>query len=256
MTCAGYLIMGIIKITVAYDGTNYHGFQEQRGSGFQTIQGLLEETLSLIAKTPLRIVGAGRTDAGVHARGQVISFPGEYWPVPLERTVYALNAMLPEDVKAVEAVAAPEGFHARFSALAKTYRYIIYNGKWPSPFHRLYSYHVPYRLDLASMRKAAVYLEGEHDFSAFRALGTPVKSTVRLMHHIQIEEREGCVHISMRANGFLYHMARLIAGALLRVGLSKLAPDETPKILASGDSLLGGPALPARGLCLEEVEYE
>jgi len=238
-----------------YDGTNYHGFQEQRGSGFQTIQSVLEETLSLIAKAPLSIVGAGRTDAGVHARGQVISFPGQHWPVPIERTVYALNAILPEDVKAVAAREMPEGFHARFSAVAKTYKYTIYNGQWPSPLRRLYSYHVPHRLDLDKMRQAAAFLEGEHDFSAFRALGTPVKSTVRLMHRIVLAQKGECIHISMRANGFLYHMARLLTGTLLRVGLGKLNPDETPKILTSGNSLLGGPALPARGLCLEEVEY-
>ncbi|MCL2766266.1 MAG: tRNA pseudouridine(38-40) synthase TruA [Peptococcaceae bacterium] len=248
--------MVIIKVTIEYDGTCYHGFQEQRGTEYQTVQGVLEDCASRLAKSPIRIAGAGRTDAGVHARGQVISFPANSWPVPLERTVYALNSLLPDDIKAVEAVAKPEGFHARFSAVAKTYRYTIYNGKWPSPLLRLYSYHVPHSLDLDNMRKAAAALTGEHDFSAFRALGTPVKTTVRMMHQIRVSESGGFVHISMRANGFLYHMARLLAGTMLRVGIGKLPAADIAGILASGDSLLSGPALPARGLCLEEVEYK
>lgn len=247
--------MSVVKITVSYDGTNYHGFQEQRGAGFQTIQSALEDCISRLAKTTIRVAGAGRTDAGVHARGQVISFPQWNWPVPLERTAYALNSLLPEDIKAVEAEEQPDGFHARFSAVAKTYRYTIYNGKWPAPLHRLYSYHVPYSLDLNNMRKAAAFLEGEHDFSAFRAMGTPVKSTVRQMYNIQVIDQGGCIHITMRASGFLYHMARLLAGSLLKAGLKKLTAEEVSGILISGNSLLAGPALPARGLCLEEVEY-
>jgi len=244
-----------IKVTIAYDGTNYHGFQEQRGTRFQTVQGVLEDRLYRLAERPVQVIGAGRTDAGVHARGQVINFAAGDWPVPVERVAYALNSLLPRDIVAIDAEEVPETFHARFSAIAKTYRYTIYNGKWHSPFHRLYSYHVPKRLDLSAMREAAGYLEGRHDFSAFRALGAPVKTTVRTLYQAQVAGEGDLVYIVLRAEGFLYHMARMITGTLLRVGLGKLPASEVAGILASRDSLKGGPTAPARGLCLEKVEY-
>jgi len=244
-----------IKVTIAYDGTNYHGFQEQRGTRFQTVQGVLEERLSQLAQRPVQVSGAGRTDAGVHARGQVISFAADGWPVPAERTAYALNSLLPRDIVALDAEEVPVSFHARFSAIAKTYRYTVYHGKWHSPFHRLYSYHVPKQLDFNAMREAAGYLEGRHDFSAFRALGTPVKTTVRTLYQARVASEGDLVYIILRADGFLYHMARMISGTLLRVGLGKLAAGEVAGILASLDSMKGGPTLPARGLCLEKVEY-
>lgn len=247
--------MSNIKITIAYDGTNYHGFQEQRGTRFRTVQGVLEEKLSRLAKMPLKIFGAGRTDAGVHARGQVIHFAAAAWPVPVERTVYAVNSLLPRDIVALRAETVPAKFHARFSAMAKTYCYTFYKGKWPSPFHRLYSYHVPGRLELDKMQEAASFLEGRHDFSSFRALGTPVKTTVRSLYQARIVSEGDFVRILLRAEGFLYHMARMIAGTLWRVGLGKLPAAELPAILASCDSLQGGPTMPARGLCLESVEY-
>lgn len=244
-----------IKVTIAYDGTNYHGFQEQRGTSMRTVQGVLEERLSRLAKKPIQIIGAGRTDAGVHARGQVINFRSGDWPVPVERTVYALNSLLPRDIAALDAEEVPDTFHARFSTVAKTYRYTIYNGKWPSPFCRLYSYHIPARLDIKSMREAAGYLEGKHDFSAFRALGTAVKTTIRRLYRAQVSREGDFVYIMLCADGFLYHMARMLTGTLLRVGMGKLPADEVAAILASRDSLQGGPALPARGLCLETVRY-
>lgn len=244
-----------IKVTIAYDGTYYHGFQEQRGTRMQTVQGVLEERLGRLAKRPVRVIGAGRTDAGVHARGQVINFTAVDWPVPVERLTYALNSLLPRDIVALGAESVPENFHARYAAIAKTYRYTLYNGKWHSPFDRLYSYHVPKRLDLDAMQEAAGYFEGRHDFSAFRALGTPVKSTVRTLYQAQVTGAGDFVYITLRADGFLYHMARMIAGTLLRVGLHRLPPDAVTGILAGGDSLQGGPTAPARGLCLEKVEY-
>jgi len=247
--------MGNIKVTIAYDGTNYRGFQEQRGTRCVTVQGVLEERLFRLAKRPVQIAGAGRTDAGVHARGQVISFAAADWPVPVERTVYALNSLLPRDIAALKAEEVPASFHARFSATAKTYRYTVYNGKWPSPFHRLYSYHVPQQLDLNAMRDAARYLEGRHDFSAFRALGTPVKTTVRTLCQARVASEGDFLYIILRSEGFLYHMARMISGTLLRVGLGKLPAGEVAGILASRDSLQGGPTIPARGLRLEKVEY-
>jgi len=247
--------MGNIKVTIAYDGTNYYGFQEQRGTGLATVQSVLEECIEGIACRSIPIIGAGRTDTGVHARGQVISFSQESWPVPLERTVYALNSVLPRDIAAVAAEEKPDSFHPRFSAKAKRYCYTIYNGQWPAPLHRLYSYHIPHKLDLSAMQRAALDLIGEKDFSAFRALGTPVKTTVRLMHRIEVTRTDDFVHISLCANGFLYHMARMIAGTLLRIGMGRIPAGEIKSILENQSSFASGPSLPARGLCLEEVMY-
>lgn len=244
-----------IKVTIAYDGTNYHGFQEQRGTKYNTIQGVIEDRLSTLAKRTVQVIGAGRTDAGVHARGQVINFLAEEWPVPVERVPSALNSLLPRDIVALSAQEVPAAFHARFSAIAKEYRYTIYNGKWHSPFMRLYSYHIPRPLDIETMRKAAATLEGEHDFSAFRALGTPVKTTVRELYRTQVVKKGELIYIELHGSGFLYHMARMISGTLIRVGQGKISPVDVAGILASCNSHQGGPAAPARGLSLEKVYY-
>lgn len=244
-----------IKVTIAYDGANYHGFQEQRGTEFQTVQEVLEERLAKLAKREIRVIGAGRTDAGVHARGQVINFhPGD-WPIPAERVAYALNSVLPEDIVALESEEAPASFHARFSAIAKQYRYTIYNGKRHSPFLRLYSYHIPQPLNLQAMQEGAGFLLGKHDFSAFRALGTPVKTTARNLLEARVTGEGDLVYVDLRADGFLYHMARMITGTLIRVGLGKIDAVEVAGILASRDSQKAGPTAPARGLCLEKVLY-
>lgn len=248
-------MMGNVKVTIAYDGTNYHGFQEQRGTGFKTIQGVLEERLSRLAGREIKVIGAGRTDAGVHARGQVVNFDTGGWTIPPHRVACALNGLLPRDIAALKSEEVPASFHARFSAAAKVYRYSIYNGRTPSPFLRLYSYHVPRPLDVEAMREGAAFLAGRHDFSAFRALGTPVKTTVRTVFEAEVIREGDMVYIDLRADGFLYHMARMIAGTLIRVGLGRLPAAEVGEILASRDSLRAGPTAPARGLCLERVEY-
>lgn len=247
--------MANIKVTVAYDGTNYHGFQEQRGTAFQTVQSVLEEKLSRLAQREIRVIGASRTDAGVHARGQVIHFDAGHWPIPPRKVAYALNSLLPGDIAALGSEEVPDSFHARFSAAAKTYRYVINNGKRRSPFLRLYSYHVPRLLDAEAMRAGARHLIGAHDFNAFRALGTPVKTTVRTVREILVSRENELLYIDIQADGFLYHMARMISGTLIRVGLGKLAPEEVAGILAGRDSLQGGPTAPARGLYLERIEY-
>lgn len=247
--------MANIKVTIAYDGTNYHGFQEQRGTVFLTVQGVFEERLSRLAKREIRVIGAGRTDAGVHARGQVVNFESGDLRIPPQRLAYALNSLLPGDIVALDAVEVPASFHSRFSAVSKTYRYVINNGEKPSPFLRLYSYHIPRFLDVEAMREGAQHLVGKQDFSAFRALGTPVKTTVRSLFGIQVSREGELVYIDISADGFLYHMARMITGTLIRVGLGKLDPREVADILTSRDSLKGGPAAPARGLFLDRIEY-
>jgi tRNA pseudouridine38-40 synthase len=243
-----------IMVIVSYDGTNYHGFQEQRGTKFQTIQGILESRLAKMTGREIRIIGAGRTDAGVHALGQVINFDPEDWPVPTEKVAYALNSYLPRDIAAIRSIEVSPAFHARFSATAKRYRYTIYNGRVHSPLLRLYSCHLPQPLDAEAMAEGAAKLIGRHDFAAFRALGTPVKTTVRNLWEASVRREGEMITIDLRADGFLYHMARMIAGTLIRVGQGKLLPHDVSAILSGHNSLPGGPTAPARGLSLEQVE--
>jgi len=244
-----------IKLTVAYDGTNYHGFQEQRGTGLPTIQEILESTLSKIAKAPIQVIGAGRTDAGVHAWGQVINFRSHCWPVPTSKIHLAMNALLPDDIKVLQAEEVPLDFHARFSATAKTYRYSIYNHRVMSPLHRLYCYHEPRLLDVRAMQEGAAYLVGTHDFKSFQAQGTPVKDTVRTIYRADIFSEPPLIHLYLRGNGFLYNMVRIITGTLLDIGMGKIPPSEMAHIIAARDRTRAGTTVPPQGLCLMEVEY-
>jgi len=245
-----------VKMVVAYDGTNYHGFQEQRGTGLLTVQEVLERCLSRLAGREMKVVGAARTDAGVHARGQVVNFDAEGWRIPAARIPLALNGVLPEDVAAVSAQDVPPDFHARFSALAKTYRYTILNARTPSPFRRLYSHFEPRPLNLQAMAAAAQYLRGRHDFAAFQAAGAGTKTTVRTIFQAAVERSGELVFFTFRGDGFLYNMVRIIVGTLLEVGLGKRSPEEIKAILEAGDRTRAGPTVPARGLCLLNVEYD
>ncbi|ABO48804.1 tRNA pseudouridine synthase A [Desulforamulus reducens MI-1] len=244
-----------IKLTLAYDGTNYHGFQEQRGTGLATIQEALEKALSTIAQTPIQVIGAGRTDAGVHAQGQVVNFRSEKWPVPAEKAPLALNVLLPGDIKVVKAEEVPMDFHARFSAVAKTYRYSIYHHRVMSPFHRYYCYHEPRRLDVNAMQEGAAYLLGTYDFKSFQAQGTPVKDTIRTIYRADIIEDAPVINLYLRGNGFLYNMVRIITGTLLNIGFGKIKPEDMVKIIESKNRTLAGTTAPPQGLCLMEVEY-
>ncbi len=245
-----------VRLTLAYDGTAYHGFQKQSGSGLPTIQETLERCLAELSGAALKVTGASRTDAGVHARGQVVNFVTGRWGIPTERIPAALNGVLPGDIAALDAREVPADFHARYSAVAKTYSYTLYNHPVRSPFQRLYSLHVPGALDLRAMRLAARYLTGRHDFSAFQATGRPVQSAVRTLTRADIEAQAPLVRLVFRADGFLYNMVRIMAGTLLEVGLGRLDPEALPDIIAAGDRARAGPTVPPHGLCLEEVEYD
>lgn len=244
-----------IKLVVAYDGTAYHGFQEQRGTGLPTIQEELEKQLSGLAGKDVQIYGSGRTDAGVHAQGQVVNFNAQGWNIPTQRIPLALNGVLPPDIAVLSAEDAVEDFHARFSAKIKEYRYSIHNHRVPNPMLRRYSYFFPRPLDLEAMREAADYLVGRHDFSSFKAEGTPVKNTVRNLFEISIETRGELVDIIFRGEGFLHHMVRIMTGTFLDVGIHKYPPVMVQEIRDSKDRTRAGATAPPQGLCLMKVTY-
>ncbi len=243
------------KLTVAYDGSAYCGYQKQKGRGLPTVQEALESGLSKLAGTQVKVVGAGRTDAGVHARGQVVNFRPVKWAVPENRIVVALNSLLPQDVAAIEAQEVPQQFHAQRDARVKTYSYTIYNRAVPSPFWRLYSLWVPQAVNINLMQQAAAFFQGQHDFASFQAAGRPVKSTVRTIYALDIEYDSPLIRIVVRGDGFLYKMVRTIVGTLLKVGSVHLAPAKIPQIIASRTRHSAGPTAPSQGLCLEKVEY-
>jgi tRNA pseudouridine38-40 synthase len=243
-----------IRLTVTYDGTEYSGFQWQANA--PTIQGKLEEALARIYGQPLRIAAAGRTDAGVHARGQVVNYQAPF-PIPVERIPKAFNACLPRDIVVVAAEEVPPEFHARYSARGKKYSYTIDRAPFPQVLLRRYSYHVGEPLEIEAMAAAAALLQGKKDFAAFQARGSSAQNTVRHLFRVEVREypREQLLRLFFHGDGFLYRMVRLMTGSLLRVGLGKLAPGDLAAALSGERPEAVGPTVPARGLCLEEVYY-
>lgn len=240
-----------IKLILSYDGTNYHGFQLQENAG--TVQGTLEQALGLLLGTAVRVACAGRTDTGVHAEAQVVNFHAAT-SIPVDRLPFALNAVLPDDIVVCSAEVVPDSFHARFSAVSKTYAYIIDNAPHPRVLTRKYAYHFRYPLNVTTMAAAASSLVGIHDFAAFRASGSSVRTTVRNLLRLEVTEHDSFVTITAEADGFLYHMVRIIAGTLLEVGSGRRAPDLVP-VLAACERWAAGPTAPAYGLVLKAVRY-
>lgn len=243
-----------IKLTLSYDGTAYKGFQDQ-GPEVPTIQRTVEAAVYKLTGERLRITGAGRTDAGVHALGQVINMHTD-GTIPVERWPQALNAVLPRDVVARDACLVSPAFHARFCATKKRYRYTIDDGSTPCVFVRHYAYRVHRRLDVEAMASAAQLLEGRHDFSAFRAVGSSAGSSVRTLHELCVTREGDLVYITACADGFLYHMMRILVGTLLEVGKEKQSPKWVSGLLADGKRELAGETVPGLGLCLLSVDYE
>lgn len=241
-----------IKLTLEYDGENYHGWQRQ--PRVATIQGTIEEALAKILQGKVKLTGSGRTDTGVHARGQVANFKMKSH-IPLKNLKAALNSLLPEDIVVRHAVQVPDDFHARYDAQSKTYCYTILNSSFPSPFSRKYAYFFPHSLDTAAMRRAAKCLVGSHDFSSFRGAGMRRGNYLRKMKRLKVSTEKEFIRLDMEADGFLYNMVRIIAGTLLEVGRGKMTAGEVGKILRAKDRRQAGPTLPARGLCLVKVKY-
>ena len=242
-----------VKLTIQYDGTRYDGWQRQ-GNTDNTLQGRLEGVLSRMAGKPVEIQGAGRTDAGVHAQGQVASvhLPEGYTPQEVQNY---LNRYLPEDVAVVDVVEVGERFHARLSATGKEYRYHIRMGSVPDVFARKYQYRVEEPLDLAAMERAAGYLTGKHDFRSFCGNRRFKKSTVREVFHIGVEVCGSDLTLVYRGDGFLYHMVRILTGTLLEVGLGQRTPESMVDILEARERTAAGKTAPAQGLVLQEVYY-
>ena len=242
-----------VKLTIQYDGTRYDGWQRQ-GNTDNTLQGRLEGVLSRMVGKPVEIQGAGRTDAGVHAHGQVASvhLPEGYTPQEIQNY---LNRYLPEDVAVVEVVEVGERFHARLSATGKEYRYHIRMGSVPDVFARKYQYRVEEPLDLAAMERAAGYLTGKHDFRSFCGNRRFKKSTVREVFHIGVEVCGSDLTLIYRGDGFLYNMVRILTGTLLEVGLGQRTPESMVDVLEARERTAAGKTAPAQGLVLQEVYY-
>jgi len=243
-----------LKITLAYDGTNYAGWQIQPVTHGPTIQGVVAATLTRLTGESTNPAAAGRTDAGVHARGQVISFTTAS-RIPVERWPLALNSLLPEDIVVLAAEIVPEDFHARYSARWKWYRYTIYNHGIPDVFSRRYSWQVRQPLEREAMAAAAIYLLGRHDFRSFCAAGSSAVNYEREVQKAEFSCQENYIYFDFVANGFLYHMVRNMVGTLVEIGRGRLSPEAIPGILASRSRDRAGPTAPARGLCLERVGY-
>lgn len=240
------------RITVAYDGTAFGGWQVQPGA--TTVQGVLEAAAAALNGRPTRVSGAGRTDAGVHAHGQVARVDIDR-SIDAERLPLALNAHLPEDVVVWRAEAVSPEFHPVRDAVAKHYRYTFHVARHADPRTRRFVHRVPHAPDLGRMRRAAAHLVGRRDFAAFQRSGSPRDTTVRTLARLDLTAAGDYIHVDLVGDGFLYGMARNVAGTLLRAGLSRLDPDSLPAALASGDRSAAGPLLPARGLTLMAVDY-
>jgi tRNA pseudouridine38-40 synthase len=238
---------------IAYDGTGYHGWQLQPQA--PTVQGELEGALGRMAKRPVRVTGAGRTDAGVHAKGQVAHFDLNH-PIPTEGMVKGLNTLIPPDIRVLEVEEVEEDFHARYSARSKTYRYYLDLSPVASPFRCRFTLHHPYDLDRDAMREAASEFIGEHDFAAFRAASCRAKTTSRAVSQSEWVEAGKELVYQVRATGFLHHMVRNLVGTMLEVGRNKMSPCNVRTILDSRDRNLAGPTAPPEGLHLERVEYD
>ena len=244
--------IGTYRLLVQYDGRPFCGWQRQPNG--LSVQECIERALATITCVECQVQGAGRTDAGVHALGQVASFTLKTRLATAELR-RALNAVLPVEIRIASVRRAPDGFHARKHAVQKAYRYLIVGGRERSPFIPFYATWLPRKLDEARMREAAALLVGRHDFSSFRAAGSSVKTSVRDLRSLEVKRGGGSISIIATADGFLRHMVRNIAGTLIDVGVGRLQPADVGKILRGKERSEAGPTAPAEGLTLLRVDY-
>lgn len=241
-----------IKLTVAYDGTNYQGWQIQKNG--ETIESMLNRALKELTGEDIQVLGASRTDSGVHAMGNVAVFDTGV-RMPGEKFVYALNQRLPEDIRIQHSCEVPGDFHPRYQETVKTYEYRILNREFPLPAYRFNTYFTYRPLDEKRMQKAADYLVGEHDFRSFCAAGAQVKTTVRTLYGLKVFREGELLTIRITGNGFLYNMVRIIAGTLMKIGQGEWEPEQMQEILEEKNRAAAGPTAPAKGLTLMEIRY-
>ena len=242
-----------VKLIVAYDGTNYSGWQLQKNA--VTIEQKLNEALFDLLGEDIQVTGASRTDAGVHSLGNVCVFDTNT-RMPAEKISYALNTRLPDDIVVQSSCEVDADFHPRAGKSAKTYEYRILNREFRDPTRRLNTYFYHYELNIEAMQRAASYLEGEHDFKSFCSVHAQVETTVRTIYQCTVSRREDEIHIRVTGNGFLYNMVRIIAGTLIEVGAGKRQPEEIKKMLEATDRQTAGPTAPAHGLTMIGIEYK
>jgi len=246
-----------LKITLEYNGTRYSGWQKQKhkqGSRKKAIQEVVESGLRKILRAKTKLVVSGRTDAGVHAKGQVANFKTNS-KLELSKIQLGLNAVLPDDIAVVGIEEVNLNFHSRFSAKSKLYRYTILNRTYRSAIFKDYCYLFPHRLDVGLMKEEAKALLGRHNFRSFQATERIEKNPVRTIRQIKVTKDGGFVHIDIEADGFLYNMVRNIAGTLIKIGRGRFKKGELRKILESRDRRAAGPKIPSKGLSLVEVKY-
>lgn len=248
----GNVKMKRVMLTVAYDGTAYCGWQKQPGK--ETIEGVLNRCISELTGEAVEVIGASRTDSGVHALGNIAVFDTDS-SIPAEKFSYALNRRLPEDIRIQDARQVDATFHPRRCESRKTYEYRIYNAPFPLPTKRLYAHFTYVPLDMERMRKGAAYLAGEHDFKSFCSVDTQAQTTVRRIDSIEVFQQEREIVIRITGRGFLYNMVRIIAGTLMEVGRGQMPPERVKEILEACDRQAAGPTAPACGLTLVGYEF-
>ena len=241
-----------VMLTVAYDGTNYHGWQVQPNG--ETIEGILNRCLSELIGEVVEVTGASRTDSGVHAMGNIAVFDTDS-PIPADKISYALNRRLPEDIRIQKSEEVSTEFHPRHCDSRKTYEYRIYCAPFPMPTKRLYSYFTYVPMDINLMSQAGEYLVGLHDFKSFCSMDAQVETTVRRIDSLEVREENREIVIRVTGGGFLYNMVRIIAGTLMEIGRGHIPPQEMKRILEARDRQAAGPTAPACGLTLVKIEY-
>lgn len=242
-----------VRLTISYDGTNYCGWQIQKNG--ITVEEIINRELTDLLKEDIAVIGASRTDSGVHAMANIAVFDTNT-KIPAEKISFALNQRLPDDIRIQKSEQVADDFHPRYCNSTKTYEYKILNRRFPDPLKRLYTHFVYMPLDVDKMKKAAEYIIGEHDFASFCSAGSQVKTTVRTVYRLDVDKKDDIITIQISGNGFLYNMVRIIVGTLMKVGLGVYPPEHIKEIIDAKDRYAAGPKAPARGLTLVEIKYE
>lgn len=241
-----------IKLTIEYDGTHYHGWQSQINA--LTVQEVVSQAIGILTDQGCNLIGASRTDTGVHALGQVANFMTDS-SIPPDKFCYAINNLLARDIVIKKSEEVPLEFHSRFSAKGKRYKYLILNSSQPSVFYRDRAMYIKRELHLESMQEAAQHFLGTHDFSAFKSTGDSIKSNIRTITGVSLDRNEDVIEFQITGNGFLYNMVRIIVGTLVEVGQGKIRPKEIPDIIRAGQRIRAGKTAVPQGLYLVEVYY-